>query len=372
MIVIRLTVEKQKHFLNFIHILYLFTHVDLLTFAVPTILFAVFGAASGTALSTNASPNLLAILSRIPSVILLVWSNLLIFDLANQRLPDAIVEDKLKNPSRPLPSGCITPLQTRRLLSISLPLVLAVNYYLGPWQETLLLFSVNWMYNDLKGCDEFFVIRNLLISLGYGLYNSAALRIACGADSLITTRGMCWILIVSGVIFTTNHISDMKDQAGDKTRGRRSAPLVLGDGVARWTIVVAVLGSSIACPLFFGLGFWGYFAPVTIGFAIAARTLLLRSSEDDSLTWKMWAIWTVVLFSLPLIKEHAIMTAGLEYIVDKLYVGSEGSQSMNLVGVSSMVILAKSRRLHSYVLSTRLDGNDTLRWTARNLKVTSS
>jgi 4-hydroxybenzoate polyprenyltransferase len=363
LITIELIVEKRKHvllLLHFIHTLELFTHADILTFALPTTLFAVFSAASGTTLSTISPINLFTILSRVPSIFLHVWSNLLVFDIANQRLPDAILEDALNKPSRPLPSGRISPLQAQRLLFIILPVVLALSFYLGPWQETLLLFSLNWMYNDLKGCDENFVSRNLLISIAYGLYNSAALRIACGAGSSITTLGLYWIILVSCVIFTTSHIGDLKDQAGDKTRGRRSAPLVLGDGVARWAIAVAVIVWSIACPFFLGVSYWGYLIPVTVGCLVAIRTLLLRRSDDDTMTWKLWAMWTIVLFSLPLVKEHAVLRDSLDYMVDRLYVRSDCSESLNLVGVSSVVILIQSRRLCSYVFDTEFGRNETL------------
>jgi 4-hydroxybenzoate polyprenyltransferase len=363
LITIELTFEKRKHvplFINFIHTLELFTHADILTFALPTTLFAVFGAVSGTTLSTISPLSLFTVLSRVPSIFLLVWSNLLVFDIANQRLPDAVLEDALNKPSRPLPSGRINPLQARRLLFIILPGVLALSFYLGPWQETLLLFSLNWMYNDLKGCDEDFVTRNLLIAIAYGLYNSAALRIACGVDSSITTLGVYWIILVSCVIFTTSHIGDLKDQAGDETRGRRSAPIVLGDGVARWAIAVAVIIWSITCPFFLGVRYWGYLIPVTVGCLVAIRTLLLRRSDDDTVTWKMWALWTVVLFSLPLVKEHAVLRDSLDYMVDRLYIGSDCSESLNLLGVSSIVILIQSRRLRSYIFDTGFGRNETL------------
>lgn len=347
LIIVKLTGEKQKHFLtllNFIHILQLFTHTDVLTFALPTTLFAVFGAVAGATISTNTSPNLIAIFGRVPSILLLVWSNLLVFNIANQRLPDAILEDKLNKPSRPLPSGRISASQARRLLLIALPVVLALSFYLGPWQETLLLFSMNWMYNDLKGCDEDFVTRNLLIAIGHGLYNSAALRIACGVDSSITRLGIYWIILVSCIIFTTGHIADLKDQAGDKTRGRRSVPLVLGDGVARYAIALPVIVWSITCPFFFGLGYWGYLIPVTVGCLVAVRTVLLRCSEDDTVTWKIWAMWTVVLFSLPLVKEHVVLKASLEYMVDRLYIKSDCAESFNLLGISWVAILIQSRK----------------------------
>lgn len=35
------------------------------------------------------------------------------------------------------------------------------------------------------------------------------------------------------------HSQDMKDQDGDRSRGRRTAPIVLGDVVARSTIAIS-------------------------------------------------------------------------------------------------------------------------------------
>jgi 4-hydroxybenzoate polyprenyltransferase len=329
--------------------LYLFTRADIATFTVPTILFALFGAISGLPLSTSTSPDLFTILTRFPSIILLVLANLLIFDIANQRFPEAVLEDTLNKPSRPLPSGRITTTQSRRLLLLSVPIVLALSYYLGPWQETLLLFSSTWMYNDLKGCDEDFITRNLLIAIGYGLYNSAALRIAYGVDSSHTSLGMYWIILVSCMIFTTEHICDLKDQVGDRARERRSAPIVLGDGVTRWTVAVPIMVWSFACPFFFRLGPWGYVFPVGVGAVVAARTLLLRSMGEDAVTWKIWALWTAVLFSLPLVKENGALMDGAQFITETICMGSGCPDSLNLVGMSSMAILVKSKKLGGYV-----------------------
>ena len=55
-------------------------------------------------------------------------------------------------------------------------------------------------------------------------------------------------------------IQDMKGQAGDRTRGRRSVPLTLEDLAARWTIAVPVLTWFIICPLFLSLRFLRYLA----------------------------------------------------------------------------------------------------------------
>jgi len=125
---------------------------------------------------------------------------------------------------------------------VSLPIVLAVNWSFGAWEKTSLLFILTWIYNDLN-----------IIGFAFGLYNGGALRIACGKEYAITASGYWWVALISGVIFTTMHVQDMEDQIGDQARGRRSASLVLGDVLARWTIATPVAVWSVICPLFWAL-----------------------------------------------------------------------------------------------------------------------
>ena len=68
-----------------------------------------------------------------------------------------------------------------------------------------------------------------------------AAGIASGRPVFVTKVGWQWLVIISCVISTTMHVQDLKDEAGDRARARRSAPIVLGDAVARWTIAIPVL-----------------------------------------------------------------------------------------------------------------------------------
>lgn len=131
----------------------MFTESDFLTFVGPDTAFGIFGALAGPLLLNN-SDGPYRVLARTPLVILYNWANVLIFDLANQRTPQSAEEDRINKPHRPLPSGRMTDVQARRLLLVSLPTVLVVNYLLGPWKETAILFTLTWMYNDLGGGDE--------------------------------------------------------------------------------------------------------------------------------------------------------------------------------------------------------------------------
>ena len=225
------------------------------------------------------------------------------FELANQRLPDSIVEDSFNKPWRPLPNGLISSVQARRLLLTVLPIFLGMSYFMGVWKETSLLFTLTWMYNDLKGGDEDFIVRNMVIAAAFGVYNEGALRIACGHGHAPTKIGFVWTAIVSAIIFSTMHVQDMQDQIGDLAKGRRSAPIVLGDGIARWTVAVPIIFWSLFCPLYWDVGVLGWVLPMGLGSLIAVREFWFREPEADHTTWVMWAGWLTSTYLLSIIKN---------------------------------------------------------------------
>lgn len=294
------------HATNALKTFWQLTESDFWTFVIPDTAFGILGALAGPVLTTNKATSFSAVISRIPSVLVWNWLNLFVFDLANQRSPDSVAEDRLNKPWRPIPAGHITPAQMQGLLLATLPVVLAINFFLGAWQETSLLFGLTWMYNDLRGGDNNFIIRNIIISSGFGLYNGGSLRVACGTGNTLHNTGFRWILVISAVIFSTMHIQDLKDTAGDQVRNRQSAPLVLGDSVARWTIAVPILAWSVLCPLYLRLGLLAFVSPVAIGAYVAFRTLWMRGSQTDRVSWYIWAFWLISLYVLPLAKDHSV------------------------------------------------------------------
>jgi 4-hydroxybenzoate polyprenyltransferase len=291
----------------FFHTLWLFTVSDHKTFVVPEALFGILGALSGPLLTNNPHPNIWQIIFRAPEVFLWTWLNTLVFDLANQRHSESVEEDRLNKPFRPLAAGRITPTQTKHLLLISVPVVLAVTYfYLGSYEETVLLFSLTWMYNDLGGSDGHFVIRNLIIGVAYIIYGSGALRVALHSNLesyALSTTGYAWSCIIGAVIFTTIQVQDLKDQEGDRTRNRHTAPLALGHECARWTIAIPVVLWSIFCSLFWKFEVCVCAFLLTFGMVIAVRVVCLRYVSADEKTWKMWSYWLAVLYILPVLKR---------------------------------------------------------------------
>lgn len=293
-------------------------------------MFGLLGALSGTLLilvpqdgsspspATDISP--LAIFLRFPLVFLYNFLNNLVFDLANQTAPMAVEEDRVNKPWRPIPSGRVTEHQARRAMLVVIPLVMAFNYFMGTWNEGMGIMVLTWMYNDLGGGDE--LTRDAIIAIAFALFNGGSLRLsvptpAAGAGSYeISTRGYTWLAVISGVVWTTMQVQDLKDQEGDRLRGRKTIPLLFGELFSRCMIALFVAAWSVACIVFWaagmiaaspsrtlGLAVLGFALPLGMGGYVAFRVLALRGKPADAKTWRLWCAWTVGLYLLPLLER---------------------------------------------------------------------
>ena len=288
---------------KWLYVLWLFTKSDVLTFVLPNTFFGILGALSGLLTDpTSSSPNLLTTLARLPHVIAFNWLNLLIFDIANQRLPAAIIEDTLNKPWRPLPSALISASEADTLLHLTIPIVLLASYILGVLPQSIILITLSWMNNDLGGGEEYWT-RHTLLFAAFAVYNSASLKLAAGSSSSISEQGRNWIAIISTVIATTIQIQDLKDLAGDQQRGRRTMPLILGDEVTRWSIILALAFWSVLVLLFWRVGVCGFLMTAGLAAAITVRVLIWRDPDADCMSWKLWSWWTALLYALPLLRS---------------------------------------------------------------------
>lgn len=297
--------EKAPHSLarTYIHSLYLITKSDHPTILYPGTYFAFISALSGPVLFTGSAPPFASILIGVLKALLWLYFEVLIIGLSNQRLPNAVIEDKINNPWRNIPAGRMTSEQYRRLLLVVIPLALGVAWYFDVVLETTMLIILNYMYNDMEGADEHFIIRNLFNVLGYFHFEIGALRIAYGPQATLNTTAYIWLVIIGAVMFSTISIQDLKDQKGDKLRGRKSLPLVLGDLYTRWTVVLFVLLWSILCPFFFRAAWWTYIGTVAVGFWVATTVLQPKDVAKDKLAFKRWSVWVMTLYSLPFAKN---------------------------------------------------------------------
>ena len=300
---------KETRSLTFhLYTIWLFTASDLISVVLPETLLGLSCALSGSLLTSNRSPKLLDVLARTPQIAVWNWLNLFLFDINNQFQPGSIIEDSHNKAWRAIPSQRLTEREARRLLLFVIPTVYAATLYLGGTREAVQLMIMTWMYNDLGGADDSILTRNLLNAFGYMCYSSGSMKIAAGHGLYeLNERAEWWLWIIGGVIFTTLQMQDMPDVEGDAARGRRTVPLVWGDGQARWSIVVPVAVWSVICPMVLELNWVGYIFPVAVGSLFVGRLLMVRGVMADRRTWKLWCLWMTMLYLLPVCKEHGAL-----------------------------------------------------------------
>ncbi|KAL3302999.1 UbiA prenyltransferase [Colletotrichum asianum] len=284
---------------------YLFTKSDFKTIVLPQMLFAVSSILTNGFRDHNTPPPLTLTTFFKPLIHAVIWvyANLFLQSLANQRLPGSITEDAANKPWRPLPSGRITSDQTRQIALHLVPALMIFGAYSGAYRETTSFISFVWMYNDLDASNASIWWRNVTNALGYMTFSAGALAITGGrVEYVLSNTGVMWIMMTGAVILTTVHAQDLPDVVGDRARGRKTVPLVYGDGVARWTLAVGAMLWSVVLPMFWGLSWAGHALVLGIGLFIVCGTLWRRTVDDDEVVWKIWCAWAGLMYLLPSLK----------------------------------------------------------------------
>lgn len=300
-----LTAKASYH----LRTLYLLTASDIKTTLLPATIFALIATLSGSLLVTSPSSlPTLTYYTLIPALLKsIVWTfvNLLLFNLSNQRLPSSILEDSINKPWRAIPSGRLSATSARHLLLTLTPLTILSTFYLGARNETLALIVLTYMYNDLGAADESFIIRHVTNALGFVSFGAGAAQVASSHISRgggLSTTAFQWLAVIAMVITFTIQFQDMEDQEGDRERDRTTLPILLGDNWIRRLNALVMAVFSLMAPAFWGLGLTGFVLPVTIGGVVIWRTMMLRGLKDDKTTFKLWCIWLITLYCLPLAK----------------------------------------------------------------------
>ncbi|KXH50750.1 UbiA prenyltransferase [Colletotrichum simmondsii] len=278
--------------------LYLFTRSDIKTVLVPQIIFITAAVFSRESLTTAFDQTKFSNTQRLPLAILWIWLNLVVCGISNQRLADSIVEDEHNKPWRPLAAKRLTPAQAQRLLLGMIPLVVTVSAFLGGFKPTISMMTLLWMYNDLDGSSINIWARNAINTGGIMCFSAGALEVISGGDLL--PKAWAWIGVTGAVIATTVQALDFPDMEGDQARGRKTIPLLYGEGIARGGLAVMVLLWSTACPLFWNLQPAAWAAPMGVGALMAALTMMRRNERSDDIVAKLWCLWLAVLYLLPL------------------------------------------------------------------------
>lgn len=164
--------------------------------------------------------------------------------------------------------------------------------------------GLTYAYNGLGGGEHFFA-KNLINAAAYVAFASGATAVAHGAP-VWNAVAMKWGGIIGGVVLSTVQMMDMEDQAGDRARGRKTLPLVIGDRAARWSIAVPVIIWTVLTPWFWSVGFGGYILPGVLGCMVAWRVLTKRTLRADKMTFRLWNLWIMSIYALPILKRMGI------------------------------------------------------------------
>ncbi|KAF2650088.1 hypothetical protein K491DRAFT_609549 [Lophiostoma macrostomum CBS 122681] len=278
--------------------IWLFTRSDLKTIVIPKSIFGVLGALPRSRLVTHTDYSSQYSILRAPLVVVWVWIVLLPFNIDNQRRFEAIEEDKINKPWRPLPSKRLSSRHASQIMLVCHIVGIAYCSVVGGLRQKLAGIVLRWVYNGLGVADRSCIGKNAITALGYVTFSMGALSVA--AASSITASGLHWFVMIGCIVFTTVQMQDLIDMEGDEKRARRTLPLVIGSRLCRWSIATLVPFWTLTA-----MWFWGILSLPAFcsGFAAASvcwRVLNKTNSTEDRLTFRVWNLWIVTLYAMPL------------------------------------------------------------------------
>jgi hypothetical protein len=162
-----------NRFMYQVYTIWLFTFSDLKTIIVPSTAFALLNTLAISTYDASVTPKneassqYPAFWIRIPRTLLWTWINLLPFAINNQRQPAAVEEDRLNKPWRPMPTDRISTRSAKRLMIFTYSLAVLVSISFGNCTQCFTLIALGYWYNDGRGADKNWAIRNLINAGGF-------------------------------------------------------------------------------------------------------------------------------------------------------------------------------------------------------------
>ncbi|KAL8693256.1 MAG: hypothetical protein Q9218_001890 [Villophora microphyllina] len=284
----------QRSLLYHLHTLLLFTFSDIKNILIPQTL---LGLVTALCCSHPSTPS--AVLGRLPHTIAWVWLHLLVFNTSNQTQPSSQIEDLQNKPWRPLPSKRISHGEARALFYATSALATMLSVGIGGLRESALLMGLYVLNNDLSLGDSGAVSRNALNAAGYTTFAFGAVAILThGTGCAVTQQGYLWLLLLAAVILTTGQCQDLEDQDGDRAKGRSTIPLLFGDEVGRWSVIVPMAGWTFFAPRYWDCNFQYSMVLLAIG-AVVMKRLVIGDKEGYKKTFRLWNCWIIALYMLP-------------------------------------------------------------------------
>jgi 4-hydroxybenzoate polyprenyltransferase len=298
--------QLNKNIMSYLRTIWLFTYSDMKTIIFPQSILGTILASAACLFQENAVSHGAwdLFLFRYPLALFWTWSHMIPFNIFNQSSEDAIGEDRINKPWRPLPAGRLDRQRARLMMLVHYLIAIGISTVIGGLRSGLLTIALGIWYNGGGGADDNVVVRNFINAAAYLSFASGAMEVALGEPLVLNAPLLTWMGILAVVIFSTVQLQDLFDMEGDASRDRKTMPLVIGATATRWYSAIMVLLSCVACPVYWSLDWSGYILLVLLGVIIAARTLTYREPRADKRTFLMWDGWLVLIYTLPLVRYH--------------------------------------------------------------------
>lgn len=254
---------------------------DLSATMVPAFIFMLAAARSRWPLS--ATELLLAVALNV----LYYWLYIYSFCLANQIT--GVDEDRINKPDRPLPARLVT------LRGAYVRYVLTTTgFALVGWHGEVLSWTLLWIATTFLltfgRLDRHWVTKNVCAMSAGTL---AQLGAAWEMVTPMTPASWKWIAVVAAFVGATTPFQDFRDLEGDRRRGRRTLPVVLGQARARVVMAAVfltmpiVIHMSLIAPLVSWGGLACDLAFAIMSTVIAVRILRGRDTVEDHRTYML-------------------------------------------------------------------------------------
>ncbi|PPR07483.1 hypothetical protein CVT26_013453 [Gymnopilus dilepis] len=215
-----------------------FSWRDWSTTIIPGSIFSIGAMRQGTHLHSNP----LTLLANYTFLVFWLTPYIYFFNLSNQIT--GVDEDQINKPDRPIPSGKVTLAGAKVRWSAALAAFLGIALY----ETSILPETLCWIATVAFLC---------LTEAGNHWFGKNCVAMTAGTWALLSTswkaiapatsqseRYVVAIAVWSGLL---THIQDLRDIKGDTAVGRKTLPLVVGDGQCRFIITFAMvpLGLSV-------------------------------------------------------------------------------------------------------------------------------
>ncbi|KAK6339857.1 hypothetical protein TWF718_009247 [Orbilia javanica] len=294
-----------------ISIAHLITESNIKAYVLPVVTCAVLGIASG-GVTTKFHPSWFDIAWTLPRTVLYIWLCVFYFDCSNQKDPKSIEEDRLNKPWRAVPSGRLTAEALQKIyVAAGVVLLIISATWLGGFPEALAFMVETYIYDCASGNDSWWA-RGVINGLFYMTGQLGATRVAGASLPMneISRAGYEWCILLGLCMTTTIQIVDFRDQEGDGKRGRRTMPLVFGDGLARNITNGIILFWSIFCPMYWshGKATAAYILPLVLGIYVTGRLYMRRSVEADRKSFHLYSLaWLPAIYAVPLLSRYSLV-----------------------------------------------------------------